>query len=58
MEISDSQDDLVKQITREKIPCGECVTTTYFDLQGKIVKRDIDVIVTQGFIGKSSAGGQ
>ena len=34
-----------KEVTREKIPCGVCVTTSYFDSTNKLLRRDIDIEV-------------
>jgi len=44
----------------EKVPCGVCVTTTYFDDTGDLVREDVEVQVDKaallrGTIGEKSA---
>lgn len=45
------KDDLV-----EEIPCGESITTRYYDEQGNIVRQDVEIRVTKGPIVGSVSG--
>ena len=39
-----------KEITREKIPCGESVKTSYYDREtGKLLRRDVAIEVSEEF---------
>lgn len=44
----------VKEI-REKIPCGESVTTQHLQ-DGKVVRQDIKIIVDEGFLTTGKSG--
>jgi hypothetical protein len=35
---------LEKQVSDEPVPCGRCITTSYF-LDGELVRRDVEVQV-------------
>jgi hypothetical protein len=37
--------DLRKQETSEPVPCGTCITTTFFASDGEMVRQDIKVVV-------------
>jgi hypothetical protein len=35
-----------KEVTRRSVPCGECVTTSYYDPNsGELLRRDIEIQV-------------
>ena len=39
-----------KEITREKIPCGEVVKTSYYDPEsGTLLRRDVNIEVSEEF---------
>ena len=46
-----------KEITTEKVPAGDCVTTSYFDpASGELLRRDIEIRVDPRLLGALTAG--
>lgn len=44
-----------KEVTREKVPCGDAVQTSYYDPEtGVLLRRDVNVEVSEEFM--KSAG--
>jgi hypothetical protein len=40
----------------EDMPCGESVTTRYYDADGKIVRQDVEIRITKGLTMGSETG--
>ena len=49
-------DGLTQEIETEKVPCGECVTTSYFGPDGELVRRDIKIVVDRGALTGAETG--
>lgn len=47
---------LTKRESTEKVPCGDCITTEFFDATGAMVRRDIRVEVDKGILLKALKG--
>ena len=42
-----------KEITREKVDCGDAVKTSYYDLiSGLLLRRDVNIEVSEEFMNK------
>ena len=40
-----------KEVSREKVPCGDAVKTSYFDLSsGKLLREDVNIEVSEEFM--------
>lgn len=39
-----------KKIKKEKVPCGDAVRTSYYDLSGKLLREDINIEVSEEFM--------
>lgn len=48
-----------KEVKREKVPCGECVETFYYDpISGKLLRKDVNVEVSKEFLAKAMGSTQ
>jgi len=47
---------LEKRETREKVPCGDCITTEFFTASGEMVRRDIRIEVDPQFLMQAIKG--
>lgn len=48
--------DWTKEEIREDVPCGTAITTRYTDAAGKLMRQDVEIIVTKGPIIGSVSG--
>jgi hypothetical protein len=48
------EDQLRKEEMREKVPCGTCITTTFYAADGELVRRDIAIEVDPNLLAQSS----
>lgn len=42
-----SSEELRKEEVREKVPCGDCITTRFFDAEGNLVRQDVRIEVSK-----------
>ena len=55
---SDSPGDCDVKVSDETIPCGTCRTTTWTSIStGEVVRRDIEIIVSEGYLLKGDSNG-
>lgn len=47
---------LEKRESREKVPCGDCISTKYFDASGEMVREDIRIEVDRGYLMRALQG--
>jgi hypothetical protein len=42
-----------KEVTREKVDCGDCVKTSYYHPEsGELLRRDVEILVSKEFMNK------
>ncbi len=49
---------LIRMVSSEQIPCGDCVVTTLVDAAGNTIRQDVEIKVSKEFWAASSGWNQ
>ena len=52
------EEQLRKDIITEDVPCGKCVTTSFYSEDGELVRRDIEIQADLASLGMAGLTGE